>query len=58
MFVGLMPYNYICCQSGQTLSSINSMDEIFSLKITIQLMFIAVAIVIIKVVSKFCKINM
>lgn len=56
-FFGLMPYNCICCQSGQTLSSISSMDEIFSLKITMQLMFIAVAIVIIKVVSKFCKIN-
>lgn len=57
IFTGLMPYNYICCQSGQTISSINSLDEIFSLKTTMQLMSIAVAMVIIKIASKFCKIN-
>lgn len=57
IFIGLMPYNYICCQSGYTLSSINSIDEIFTLKTTMQLMSIAVAMVMIKVMSKFCKIN-
>lgn len=57
MFIGLMPYNYVCCQSGQTLSNITSMDEIFTLKTTVQLMSIAVVMVIIKVASKFCKIN-
>ncbi|XP_050422813.1 transmembrane protein 41A-like isoform X2 [Adelges cooleyi] len=56
-FFGLMPYNYICCQSGQTLSSINSLDEIFTFKTTLQLMSIAVAMVMIKVASKFCKIQ-
>lgn len=53
-----MPYNYICCQSGQTLSSINSLEEIFTLKTTLQLMSIAVALVIVKVVSRFCKIKL
>ncbi|XP_025421675.1 transmembrane protein 41A-like [Sipha flava] len=56
-FFGLMPYNYICCQSGQTLSSINSLEEIFTLKTTMQLMSIAVALVIIKIASRFCKIK-
>lgn len=52
-----MPYNYICCQSGETLSSINSLEEIFTLKTTLQLTSIAVVMVIVKVASKFCKIN-
>jgi len=56
-FLGLMPYNYICCQSGETLSSINSLEEIFTLKTTLQLTSIAVVMVVIKVASKFCKIN-
>lgn len=56
-FLGLMPYNYICCQSGETLSSINSLEEIFTLKTTLQLTSIAVVMVIVKVASKFCKIN-
>lgn len=52
-----MPYNYICCQSGETLSNINSLDEIFTLKTTLQLMSIAVALVVVKIASRFCKIN-
>ncbi|VVC33566.1 Hypothetical protein CINCED_3A013578 [Cinara cedri] len=56
-FFGLMPYNYICCQSGQTLSSINSLDEIFTLQTTLQLMSIAVALIMVKFASKFCVIN-
>ncbi|XP_050537611.1 transmembrane protein 41A-like isoform X2 [Daktulosphaira vitifoliae] len=56
-FFGLMPYNYICCQSGETISSIQSLDEIFSFKTTMQIMSIAVAMVIIKIASKFCKLQ-
>jgi len=56
-FLGLMPYIYICCQSGETFSSISSLDEIFTLKTTLQLISIAVAMVIIKIASKFCKIR-
>ncbi|KAL4112739.1 hypothetical protein QTP88_016474 [Uroleucon formosanum] len=56
-FFGLMPYNYICCQSGETLSSINSLEEIFTLRTTLQLTSIAVVMVVVKVASKFCKIN-
>ncbi|XP_060837123.1 transmembrane protein 41A-like isoform X2 [Rhopalosiphum padi] len=56
-FLGLMPYNYICCQSGETLSSIDSLEEIFTLKTTLQLTSIAVVMVIVKIASKFCQIN-
>lgn len=57
IFTGLMPYNYICCQSGETLSSIKTLDEIFTLKTTLQLLSIAVAMVVVKVATKCCKIN-
>ncbi|KAH9417362.1 Transmembrane protein 41A [Dermatophagoides pteronyssinus] len=38
---GLMPYNFICVQTGSILSEINSMNDIFTIKTFILSLFIA-----------------
>lgn len=41
IFVGLMPYHFICSRAGSIISSIESMDDIFSWSVILQLLFLA-----------------
>lgn len=44
MFVclsGLMPYNFICVQTGSMLSHISSLDDLFSWSVLLKLLLIA-----------------
>ena len=41
-FLGLMPYNFICCQTGCILSQLTSLDELFTFNVVIKLCGIAV----------------
>ncbi|XP_053730313.1 transmembrane protein 41A-B-like [Synchiropus splendidus] len=43
VFIGLIPYNFICVRTGSILSEISSMDDIFSWGTLAQLLAIAVA---------------
>ena len=38
---GLMPYNFICCQTGCILSQLSSLDELFTFSVIIKLCGIA-----------------
>ena len=40
--LGLMPYNFICCQTGCILSQLTSLDELFTFNVVIKLCGIAV----------------
>ena len=40
--IGLMPYNFICCQTGCILSQLTSLNELFTFDIIIKLCGIAV----------------
>lgn len=40
--IGLMPYNFICCQTGCILSQLTSLDELFTFNVVIKLCGIAV----------------
>ncbi|XP_055870278.1 transmembrane protein 41A-like [Biomphalaria glabrata] len=42
VFIGLMPYNFVCVQTGSVLSEIHSMNEIFTLWTLFKMMGIAV----------------
>ena len=35
--LGLMPYNFLCCQAGVVLSQLTSLGDLFSWKVVIQL---------------------
>ncbi|XP_062516880.1 transmembrane protein 41A-A-like isoform X2 [Corticium candelabrum] len=37
VFIGLMPYNFLCCQAGVVLSQLTSLGDLFSWKVVIQL---------------------
>ncbi|XP_016142745.1 transmembrane protein 41A-A [Sinocyclocheilus grahami] len=41
VFIGLMPYNFICVQTGSMLSHISSLDDLFSWSVVLKLLFIA-----------------
>ncbi|XP_030643187.1 transmembrane protein 41A-A [Chanos chanos] len=41
VFIGLMPYNFICVQTGSMLSEISSLDDLFSWHTVLQLFAIA-----------------
>ncbi|XP_057192459.1 transmembrane protein 41A-A isoform X2 [Triplophysa rosa] len=41
VFIGLMPYNFICVQTGSMLSDISSLDDLFSWTVVFQLLLIA-----------------
>nr|CAB3267098.1 transmembrane protein 41A-A-like [Phallusia mammillata] len=41
---GLMPYNFICVQTGSVLSSINSLDDIFSTTMFLSMLLVAAAV--------------
>ena len=57
-FAGLMPYNFICCQTGCILSQLNALDELFTFSVVIKLCGIAlVALLPGLIVKKFHKHN-
>ncbi|XP_052420746.1 transmembrane protein 41A-A isoform X1 [Carassius gibelio] len=41
VFIGLMPYNFICVQTGSMLSTISSLDDLFSWSVVLKLLLIA-----------------
>ncbi|KAM7444112.1 Transmembrane protein 41A [Porites harrisoni] len=41
VLIGLMPYNFICCQTGCILSQLSSLDELFTFSVIIKLCGIA-----------------
>ncbi|XP_026074517.1 transmembrane protein 41A-A-like [Carassius auratus] len=41
VFIGLMPYNIICVQTGSMLSQISSLDDLFSWSVVLKLLLIA-----------------
>ncbi|XP_043104649.1 transmembrane protein 41A-A isoform X2 [Puntigrus tetrazona] len=41
VFIGLMPYNFICVQTGSMLSHISSLDDLFSWSVVLKLLLIA-----------------
>lgn len=43
VLIGLMPYNFICVQTGVILRDLQSMDDIFSFKVLLQLTMVAIA---------------
>lgn len=45
VFLGLMPYNFICCQSGDMISHLTSTDDIFGFEVIVQLILLAVVVV-------------
>ncbi|XP_075215512.1 transmembrane protein 41A-like [Lycorma delicatula] len=42
VFIGLMPYNFLCVQAGGMLASLTSLDEVFSIKTFLKLACMAV----------------
>lgn len=51
IFIGLMPYHFICVRAGSILSQLQSVDDIFNLGVMIQLLllsFLSVLPIIIK----------
>nr|XP_002128025.1 transmembrane protein 41A-A-like [Ciona intestinalis] len=42
VFIGLMPYNFICVQTGSILASVKSMDDVFSMSTFIGMLLVAV----------------
>lgn len=53
VFLGLMPYNFICVQAGQILDSISSLDDVFSKKVFAQMFGLALVMLIPIALSKF-----
>uniref|UniRef100_A0A8C2BRW7 Transmembrane protein 41aa n=1 Tax=Cyprinus carpio TaxID=7962 RepID=A0A8C2BRW7_CYPCA len=41
VFIGLMPYNFICVQTGSMLSQISTLDDLFSWSVVLKLLLIA-----------------
>ena len=52
VFVGLMPYNYLCVQTGVLLASVNSMKEVFTWTTMAQLTGIAVVALLPGILAK------
>lgn len=42
VLLGLMPYNFICVQTGVVLSEINSLDDVFTYSIFLKLLLVAI----------------
>ena len=59
LFAGLMPYNFICCQTGCILSEIKSVNDIMStgtiLKLTLVAMVVALPGLFMKRMKKLKK---
>ena len=43
VMIGLMPYNYICVQTGCLLSELGSLDELLTMNVVVKLAAIATA---------------
>lgn len=43
VFVGLMPYNFLCCQAGVVLGQLKSLSDLYSWKVLVQLAMLALA---------------
>lgn len=44
VLIGLMPYNFICCQTGSILTEITSINDIFTVPIMLKLALVAVIV--------------
>ncbi|XP_061163735.1 transmembrane protein 41A-like [Saccostrea echinata] len=55
VFIGLMPYNFICVQTGSMLSQINSMEDIFTTGTFIKLAGIALVALVPSFIMKKLK---
>lgn len=56
VLIGLMPYNFICSQTGCILAQLNSLDELFTSSVIVKLCGIAlVALLPGLIVKMFCK---
>ena len=55
LFSGLMPYNFICVQTGGMLSQITSIDDIFTSEIFIKLGAIAIVALVPGMIMKKLK---
>nr|XP_056705502.1 transmembrane protein 41A [Euleptes europaea] len=56
VFLGLMPYNFICVQTGSILSQINSLDAIFSWSTLLKMLAIAMmALIPGTIIKKFSQ---
>jgi len=55
VLIGLMPYNFICCQTGCILSEVTSIKEIFTLAIMFKLVAIAAIVALPGIVVKQWK---
>jgi len=44
VFVGLMPYNFICCQTGEMLAEISSVNDILTVSVMVKLALIAIIV--------------
>lgn len=58
VLIGLMPYNFICCQTGCILSQLNSLDDLFTLNFLFKLAGIAVVVLLPSLVVKKLKYHM
>lgn len=62
VLIGLMPYNFICCQTGCILSQLNSLDELFTFSMVMKLCGIALVALfpglIVKKIHKHEKFHM
>ncbi|XP_026861501.1 transmembrane protein 41A-A isoform X1 [Electrophorus electricus] len=43
VFIGLMPYNFVCVQTGSVLSELSSLDQLLSWRVVLQLLLVAFA---------------
>ena len=55
LLLGLMPYNYICVQSGVVLSEVESMSDIFNLYTSVKLLGMAVVALLPSLLIKYIK---
>ncbi|RWS03670.1 transmembrane protein 41A-A-like protein, partial [Dinothrombium tinctorium] len=46
VFFGLMPYNFVCVQTGCILSQLNSLDDVLSKDVLLKLVLIALVVLI------------
>ncbi|KAI2804585.1 Transmembrane protein 41A [Blomia tropicalis] len=55
VFIGLMPYNLICVQTGSLISDLNSLDDIFNLKTFLTLATISGSIFVPTLIRRYCS---
>nr|BAN21119.1 conserved hypothetical protein [Riptortus pedestris] len=57
VFLGLIPYNYICIQAGAMLGSISSFDDVLTSKTMLQLSGLAFVVIIPGIVKRYVKLE-